>query len=592
MSQILQVFYVIFSACLLALSLPNELLHFGSPLLGFIALIPFYISYNSFKSYKQAFLLSALHGLITHLLSSFWLAHFKEYAAITLGASAFGTALIQGLVGLFYFLPFAKTKKLSTLYEYSSNQFTYDVSFKIIWFISIYVLWEWVKSCGFLGYPWGTISTSMYKFKILTQIADVTGTYGITYICAFFSAVIAQGLLLITNIHKSSNPKNIISSYKTVSKLCAILLLISFTYGTYQYYKTRKPVKYLSTVLVQQNADPWKQSSDNETILLSQKLTEEKIKEVENRGKSVDLVVWSEGCLKYPFPDSEAHYRYFPSERPLLKFIKEMDVPFLLGGSFKKDAENRKYMNAALLFDDDGNFRGAYGKNHLVPLAEAIPFADVPFIGNIIKKILGFSAGWTPGDQYVLFEIKGHNPTNKILPATKTISLKQSYKEQQKQEKEKPYVKISAPICFDDSFPDVCRPLIKAGTELFVNITDDSWSQKKSAEYQHFVVASYRSIETRTTMVRSTNSGYSVVLNPTGKIIHDMPLFEATSSFVQIPVYESRYTTYTIFGNWLPKLIILFVLIESIYQFKNLNTPLSPNSERKIHKKKKGKTKK
>ena len=107
MSQILQVFYVIFSACLLALSLPNELLHFGSPLLGFIALIPFYISYNSFKSYKQAFLLSALHGLITHLLSSFWLAHFKEYAAITLGASAFGTALIQGLVGLFYFLPFA-----------------------------------------------------------------------------------------------------------------------------------------------------------------------------------------------------------------------------------------------------------------------------------------------------------------------------------------------------------------------------------------------------------------------------------------------------------------------------------------------------
>ena len=183
MRRILQVFYVIFSATLLALAIPNELYHFGSPLLGFIALIPFYFAYNNFESYKEAFLLSALHGLITHLLSSFWLAYFKEYAALTLGASAIGTGLIHGLVGWFYFLPYAKTKKTSTL---RYNQKNYNISFKIIWFVFIYVLWEWVKSCGFLGYPWGTVSSSMYKFKILTQIADITGTYGITFICALF----------------------------------------------------------------------------------------------------------------------------------------------------------------------------------------------------------------------------------------------------------------------------------------------------------------------------------------------------------------------------------------------------------------------
>lgn len=589
MRRILQVFYIIFSAALLSLAIPNELYNFGSPLIGFIALIPFYFAYNNFESYKEAFLLSALHGLITHLLSSFWLAYFKEYAALTLGASAIGTGLIHGLVGWFYFLPYAKTKKTSTL---RYNQKNYNISFKIIWFVSIYVLWEWVKSCGFLGYPWGTVSSAMYKFKILTQIADITGTYGITYICALFSAIIAQGILLTSEISKSANPKNIIFSYKTIATLFIALIITSFIYGTYQYYKPRKPIKYLSTIFVQQNSDPWKQSSDNESILLSQKLTEEKLQEVKNQGKSVDLVVWSEGCLKYSFPNSEAHYRYFPSEKPLLTFIKETNVPFLLGGSYKKNSIERKYMNAALLFDNNGKFRGAYGKNHLVPLAEAIPFSEIPFIGTILKKLVGISAGWDPGDQYVFFELKGHHPTDKILPLTKTISLKQSYSEQKKQESEKPYVKISAPICFDDSFPDVCIPLAKHGTELFVNITDDSWSQKKSSEYQHFVVSSYRAIETRTTMARSTNSGYSVVIDPTGKIIHDMPLFEATSSFFQIPVYQRKQTTYMTFVNWLPKIIIIFVLIVSTLVYINLNKPLEPNSERKIHKKKHKKNKK
>ena len=51
----------------------------------------------------------------------------EEYAALTLGASAIGTGLIHGLVGWFYFLPYAKTKKTSTL---RYNQKNYNISFK------------------------------------------------------------------------------------------------------------------------------------------------------------------------------------------------------------------------------------------------------------------------------------------------------------------------------------------------------------------------------------------------------------------------------------------------------------------------------
>ena len=379
-------------------------------------------------------------------------------------------------------------------------------------------------------------------------------------------------------------------------RFTAVLFFCAIIFGIYQYDKPRKPHKTLTTILVQQNSDPWSEDTDEQSILISQQLTQKQLDILSRENKTADLVVWSEGCLKYSFPDSYSYYNHYPFENPLIPFISKTEVPFILGGSYKKsDSDNTKFYNVTLLFDKDGKLRGEYAKNHLVPFAEVLPFIEYPKVKEFMKKVIGISAGWYPGDQYVFFEIPCKTTKEYRLPAVKNITLTQSYQEQKDEENRPVTVKIATPICFDDSFTDIMRPLYLNGAELFVNLTDDSWSKKRSSEIQHFVISSYRAIEYRTTLVRSCNAGYSVVLNPAGKIIAEMPLFEQASITVDVPIFERKMTTYAKFGNWLPYSAIVFLVFFAIYYFFSFEHSDYIKSERKLklnkvnkkHKKKK-----
>ena len=537
MSRFLQVFYVFFSAAMLALAIPNELIKLGSPLAGFISLIPLYIAYSNLKSYKEAAAIFALHTFLVHVMTSFWLAFFKDFAALTLGASAVGTGIIGGFIGVLMYLPAAaSSKNILSESEYSHAD-AYSVPFKVFWFAAVYTFYEWIKSIGWLGYPWGTISSAMFRLKIFIQIADITGTYGISFLAALFAAASAEGFLLFGR-KNSINAHSAFMSYSAAVKTTIALFALTFIYGIWQYNAPRKPLKYLNTIMIQQNADPWMQADDNNTILLSQRLIDKKLEECKAENKRIDLIVWSEGCLRYSFPNAKYHYEYFPQEEPLIPYIRKTGIPFIIGAPYKPDEVSERIFNAALLFDREGFFRGAYGKNHLVPFAEAIPFSNIPAVRDFLKNVINISAGWVPGDQYV---------------------------------------------CLDDTFPEVGTPIVNSGAELLMNLTDDSWSKLDSAEYQHFTVAAFRAIELRTTLARSTNAGFSAIVDPAGRIKNSMENFTADSMFTSIPVYAQKSTVYMKFGNWLPKSIFLFIIVKAVYVFifiKN-NKSAEPRSERK-----------
>lgn len=600
MNRILQVFYIIFSSLLIAAAIPNELLLFGSPVLAIFALVPFYFVYVKQKSYIEAALNMALLTFMTQLFSSWWLGCFKEFALVTLFFTCFGTSLMGAAAGLVLFMPFAKTVRTRTLREGKSLLYTSFIPMRSLYFTCVYIFYEHMKSIGFLGYPWGTLSMGLYRVSPLIQIADITGTYGISFFAAFFSSLVAEYFMqfvqepkIIKFLVRKKTLKlkkkfpQFISLVQT-SILFLVLLGLSLVYGFYRLIEPRKPVKYIGTVMVQQNRDPWKEKDDNEAIRISEDLTEKKLSELKEEGKKADLVVWSEGCLRYAYPSSAVHYKYHPSGRPLTKFIKETSLPFILGGSYVINDSPRQSVNATLLFDDKGEFRGFYGKMHLVPFAEVVPFADIPKVALFLKNKLKVSTGWHPGNQYVYYDIKGSYPDEKIIPPVNVITLKDSAEEQKKKEKEKPLIRISTPICYDDSFPDVCTPMFLNGSELLINLTDDSWSMQKSSEYQHFVVSSFRAIELRIPLARSTNSGYSCVISPTGKVLFDMPLFEECAGFYNIPVYERKKTIYSSLGSWLPWAIRLSLIVLFFFERERLYEPEDVPSERKI---KKGKRK-
>ncbi|MCR4924770.1 MAG: apolipoprotein N-acyltransferase [Clostridiales bacterium] len=565
MTIIFQVFCALFSGILSALAIPNEFFHFGSTFIAFAALAPLYMAVKDSKSYKRTALLFAIDALACHLLSSYWLANFKDFAIFTLGASAIGTACIEAMAACIFYFPFANNK--TSIYIGKTR--VQNESFRILHFAFVRVIYEWAKSTGFLAYPWGVLSMAAFDNDILLQSADIFGSYGLTFIMAFGGGALGEALLLL---QKSTSKGAFFGQKGYFSLICntkCFLLMLSFAtcYGTYKLGEFTPVQKTINAVLVQQNADPWASADDTESIKISMELSEKGIQDFISQNQTTDLVVWSEAVLRYAFPHSIKRYNFYPQEESLFSFINRMKTPFIIGGPYVIDASKRKLANAALVFDKNSNFKGYYAKSHLVPFAEVIPGVEYAWVRNWMDRMVGFSNGWTAGNFYALFDfsanLQDENQTVRV------IDMETDTQEQEKRTK----VRTAIPICFEDAFPDICGPFHQAGAELFMNITDDSWSKTKSAEYQHFAVARFRAVEYRTSLVRSTNAGFTVVVDNKGRILQSLPLFESGYLTAKIPIYQWRNTVYSCFNNWFPHLILLLTAFAAFFKALEFRGP-------------------
>ena len=539
MIRILQAFfYPLLSAFLMSAGISNEVFSFGFPFAGLVALVPLYISLYQARSFKTAGLRVAVQFASIHIFSSFWLANFGDFAIFTLGASAAAYFVAGFVFGQILYIPFHFSNRKQIMLKEAAGLLPFASVLRILLFTSFWTFHEWFKSIGFLAYPWGTLVMTAYKWHFLTQIVSLTGTWGISFLFSMFSAVCAEGIYLLTRYSTGTGAFHVpyVKSYACTAAACIMLFCCSVCYGFYEVNKERTPVKTMDTILVQHNVDSWVSDATKSpeiAIELTRKAAEE------SKDKA-DLIVWSESILTYLLPETYPILEYFPEKSPLLPEIRETGIPFLIGAPYTVDFEKSQYSNSAVLINPDGTEADHYGKIQLVPFAEYIPYSDREWMQNFMQKVAGFSSGWIPGNRYVIF----------------TIPVKDGGA-----------VSFSAPICFEDAFPGVCRELYEAGSEVFINITNDSWSKTDSAEYQHFVIASYRALEYRTTLVRCTNSGMTAVVDPIGRILYSLPLFVRESCKVSIPIYERETTVYAMLGDWLPILSASFVALTYIILF-------------------------
>ncbi len=532
MKRILQVFYSVFSSIIFSLAIQNELIPFGSPFLGLFALVPLYLAFNNAQSFLEAGLITGLNMALTNLISSFWLGKYGGYSFYTLGGTSLAYFVIGLLLGQFLYLPFLKNEEKKLHLLCGINRKT--VILKIFFFAAGWTLIEWFKANGYLAYPWGTLSMSAIRWPLVTQIAAITGVYGVTFLFACFSAVFAEGLFLLK--HTSSRfISQTDKAYAYSACLCIALFALTVFYGGISILHMKKPVQYIDAAVVQQNADPWS-AGEEESIQKSEEYTKKTLEATEIKP---DIIIWSEAVLSHRMPRSEHYYKHNPSDEPLLPFIKTTGIPFVIGGPTERDFYgSQRGVNSALYFDKDGNYVESYGKRWLVPFAENIPYDQYKIVQKFMQAVAGFSKGWVYGEHNVIFD----------LPS-----------------KDENTVFFSTPICFEDAFPQICREMYKDGAELFINLTNDSWSKTKTALLQHFAVASYRSIEFRTPMLRCANAGYSVLLNPCGQILDQMNIFSGEGKIMKVPVYKRTDTVYSKLGNWLPMLFMAMFLLYAVY---------------------------
>ncbi|MCX7656970.1 MAG: apolipoprotein N-acyltransferase [Treponemataceae bacterium] len=588
-----------FAALLLTLSIPNEYFHFGQPFFSLLALAPYFIALKKSETYREAALFGFLFGSISHATSSYWLYFFKDFALWTIGTTTVAYGLLHMLVA--GFLRFVLVR--------SSPYRPFLVAF-------LWTTWEWGKSIGFLGYPWGLVAYGWNDVLWMIQIADILGVYGLSFLNALASAIFGemleyfegrgtpqvamallrrQGLylekrgLLFTRMEfrpflasyrprgeplSSSLSLSRATDFSTISLLFwkrlrkfldsyegALVIcwgVVFWWYALYGSYRLAHPtpiVQQVPMLLIQHNADSW---SDGEIPSLRKAIDLSKkgcdtFKERTGYEKP-DLIVWSETVLRRPYREYRTFYKQQPQERPLLTLLAEVDRPLLTGAPEVLNWETYDATNSALLIDSRGNIRFSYAKQHPVPFAEAIPLWEYPWMRNFMQKVVGLDGGWVMGTKTVVMEIP-------------TIGGKS--------------LRFGVPICFEDAFAGVCQDFFKKGAEVLINITNDSWSKTVSAEIQHLVAARFRTVENRRTLVRATNGGVTAVIDAEGRILSQLPLFTEAYLATVVPVHQPHGPTlYSVWGDWFPftgsLLVLWYILQEWIKEHRHYKKKRGP----------------
>jgi apolipoprotein N-acyltransferase len=169
-----------------------------------------------------------------------------------------------------------------------------------------------------------------------------------------------------------------------------------------------------------------------------------------------------------------------------------------------------KFNSAFLYKPDGGQAQKQYGKVHLVPFGEYIPFRDtVPLLHKVLLMFTPYDYDYTldAGREYTVFEMTDFNN-----PDDKTY-------------------RFSVMICYEDAVPKMARRFAlddrgRKQIDWLVNISNDGWFVRfkndkviPSTELsQHTAVCVFRAVENRLAILRSVNTGISCLIDSLGGI--------------------------------------------------------------------------
>ena len=494
-----EVLVLLASAFVLAASFPGFLTDDGIAPLVFVALIPVFMVIRN-TTWRCVWFHGFLFGLVYYFFFNYWLKGFHALAIVI-------APVIKGGEMLLLFLALKAIDEAFPKKGYILKG--------AVWAAYAYLAENW-----FAGYPYGNIVYALYPYPVLYQTADITGIWGIICLMVFPQAAAADYLYPWV-MGKKESFRLWLKSNLIPLIIWALLAVASIIYGIFSlaYWEDRTPSSTMRVACVQHNHDSWKggyntyRSNFNN---LKRYTTESLITDP-------DLVIWSETA----FVPSVAWHTTYDAEGTVwedihdltidfVEYAESIGVPLLTGNPksviadpslppYDEDGnKNSVEYNTVILFQD-GEIKGEYIKQHLVPFTEHFPYEkQLPWLYNLLKA-MDYN-WWIPGTEPTVFELNG--------------------------------VHFSTPICYEDSFGVLNAEYVANGAEVIINMTNDNWSKKPSAEWQHAEIAAFRSVETRKAMVRGTNSGITCLIEPTGEIQDPMKPFSMGTHTYEVPVYS------------------------------------------------------
>jgi len=368
-----------------------------------------------------------------------------------------------------------------------------------------------------ISFPWNLLGYPASGNLPLLQITSITGIYGLSFLVAAFNTLLAWAAA-------SSSPKR---SIRIAASAIATILLLCVAVAAPRLVPSAQADHFARAVQlnfpeVESYPADWfhAHAADLEEI---QRMS------LAPSAQNPDLLVWPEAPAPFSFQDVQ-----------FAKLASSLAIrfghPFLAGAiewkssvdPFEGTSPHNSLLpyNSALLFDPQGQRVFVYDKIHLVPFGEYEPF---PLIHRVVTSVSSDVGGFHKGNKYVVGR----------LPQEKSFGVF---------------------ICYEAIFPGEVRRFAAGGAQLLINISNDGWFGRSAAPEQHLRMARVRAVENRRWLVRTTNNGFTVSVDPYGRIFQRLP--PDVRAAADLPYdFRTDETIYTRFGDWIAWLCVLVSVI-------------------------------
>ena len=358
---------LLLSALLFALAHPSLASERGLGPVAFIAIAPLFLVLRR-AGWLQVVLYGGLYGYVSYALYNYWLATFHPLAIIIVPVVYMGYLLI-----LFPLLKLA---------DHLFPRYGYLVQ------VLLWVGYELVKSLGFLGYSYGTLGYTQYRWTDFIQVAGVTGVWGVSLLVVMASALVARLLAVALDARAAPWRRGPLARFWRVQRipvLCwAVLMAANVAYGA-AVRNDYQADRHWRVALIQQDIDPWRGGfyAYEKSLDILLRLSDAALRE------DPDIVIWSETSF---VPGIDWHTRHrrdakrFALVKRLRTYLDRQTVPFVVGnddGQLERtdEGEVRVDYNAAILFKK-GDIVDTYRKIRLVPFYRELPVQG-PVAGHL-----------------------------------------------------------------------------------------------------------------------------------------------------------------------------------------------------------------
>lgn len=485
--------------------LPCAFAPFGIYALAILAMVGLLIAFNSASQPRHALLYGWLFGAAFFGIGASWIyisIHYYGFMATPLALLV--TALFVAVLALF-----------PALQGYLLTKFFPQNGLKksLLAFPATYLLFEWIRSYIFTGFPWLLLGYSQINSP-LRSIAPLFGVYGTSFAVVF----IAGCLVGIWQMHKEKRPHARLLLILVVVLLWGISAKLTYVDWTKPLASANATIK---VALVQGDVPQemkW-QNEERDNIL-------QKYRFLTQKHWNNDLIVWPEAALP-------TFTRYIPDFMEKIdKEAKRHNSTLIIGaallhGSDKVGTPPLFYNGAVSL----GINHGEYSKRHLVPFGEYMPF----------KRWLS----WL--DRYVQIPMSDFSAGDKKQPTL--IAGKN--------------ILIAPFICYEIAYPNLVLDYLPQA-HLLLTISDDSWFDGSLAVAQHLEIARMRSLESGREQVVCNNRGITAIIDSHGKVVASAPQNEVYVLTGEVTARDGS-TPWVKYGHYLWWFFVVIPLVGALF---------------------------